>query len=195
MHNPVWVTVGSILVLAACGQTTAAAGTDAVMDAAQDAAPDVPQDVAEGLSDGCGGDACGADDVWDAAVDSQDTAAGDASGTDVWPADLAADTTASTIDCAAIATQLQDAIAALAQAHASCQHDADCTTVSVSTACQGSCGIGLNANFASQFATALAALDDKFCIQTNFAGQCGYATPKCIAPDPGCVNNQCVYKK
>ncbi len=111
------------------------------------------------------------------------------------PAADAADAALDSLDCAATMTHLQDAIAALAASRQGCQHDAECTTVSTSTACMGACGMGLNASFAGEFAAGLTAIDDKYCKQTNYAALCGYATPKCIAPAPGCVNNKCVYKK
>ncbi len=111
------------------------------------------------------------------------------------PAADAADAALDRTYCTATMAYLQHAIAALAASRQGCQQDADCTTVSTSTACRGACGIGLNVNFAGDYAAGLAALDDKFCKQTNYTASCGYATPKCIAPAPGCVNNQCVYKK
>ena len=111
------------------------------------------------------------------------------------PAADAADAELDRTYCTTTMAYLQHAIAALADSHQGCQQDAECTTVSTSTACMGACGIGLNASFASQFAAGLAALDDKYCNQTHYAALCGYATPKCIAPAPGCVNNKCVYKK
>jgi hypothetical protein len=191
MRGYAWVAVGLAQVLAACGQSAVAAAdlgdapvADAAVDAASEVAPTDAADVAkEGLSDGCGGDACGADDVQDVTAD----AASEVAPTDAADADA--------FDCAATMTALQDAISALVTSHADCQHDADCTTVSTSTACQGACGVGLNVNGVAAFQSALAALDDKFCKQSNYADQCGYATPKCIAPGPGCVNNLCVYKK
>lgn len=199
MRGPAWVAVAVANVLWACGSTSAATGATtedvsdvAVSDAATDAvtppdiadgdaAADVAPDEAGGQNDGCGADACGADDIQPDAADAMDSATPDAAP--------------DTLDCAAVLAQLQDGIALLQQGHMDCQHDTDCTSVSTTTACQGTCGVGLNVNFVDAFQKGLAALDDKFCQQTGFAAQCGYTTPKCIAPNPGCVDGQCVYKK
>ena len=152
---------------------------DAWPDVTDTAAVDAALDVSAGCDEGhCAKDA----QVADAALADADA------GTD-------ASAEADAIDCAAIMTALQDAISALAKSDNACQQDADCTTVSTSTACQGACGIGINSKFVSGFQTALAALDAQYCQQTGYAASCGYASPKCIAPNPGCVANLCVYKK
>ncbi len=186
MRRHVWVAICTAEVLAGCGQTAAAGGPDAVADAAvaPDTGPDVTDtaavDAAVDVSAGCDEGHC----VKDAAVADADAGA-----------DASADADADAIDCAAIMTALQDAISALAKSDNACQQDADCTTVSTSTACQGACGMGINSKFVSGFQSALAALDAQYCLQTGYAASCGYASPKCIAPNPGCVANLCVYKK
>ncbi len=201
MRNCSWVAAALLLVLAACGQSTAAAGTveDASgADGGSDAASDVGETVVDVPSDGCGGDACGNDDVWPDTGESPADADATAPGTDAAQETAAggvADAAGDALDCAATMADLQAAIDALATAHTDCQHDADCTNVPTSTACQGTCGIGLNVAAVDDFAKALKLLDDKYCAATNYAAQCGYASPKCMAPNPGCVNNHCVYKK
>ena len=163
-----------------------------------DIAPDVAEVAIDVLNDGCGGDACGADDVQPDVANSDDATAVDASpdaAQDTGSTEDAQSADADALDCAAVMAKLQDAINALATGHLDCQHDADCTNVSTTTACVGTCGIGLNVAFVTQFESGLAALDAKYCAATNYAAICGYVTPKCIAPNPGCVNSQCVYKK
>ena len=156
MRAYAWVAVIGVQVLAACEQTSVAAGADG-----------------------------GADTAADAVVDAADVVA----------ADSESDAPADALDCAATMTALQAAIAGILDSHNDCQQDADCTQVSVSTACQGACGSAVNIQYVSAFQTLLAALDHQYCTQTGYAAACGYASPKCIAPNPGCINSKCVYKK
>lgn len=193
----------------ACGSTATpstgdAAGSDLVVAdsaAVVDAAIDTPvaTDVGGDLADS------GADAAVDAAETAQDVlpdvdggAADTAIESDVTDAaevDGTQEDGSAAIDCQAVLSTLQAEIAKLSTGHVACAHDADCTTVPTSTGCQGTCGVGLNTQSVPGFATALAALDAKYCEKTDFTKFCGYSTPKCMAPAPGCVDGICVYKK
>lgn len=76
-----------------------------------------------------------------------------------------------------------------------CSQDADCVVVPTSTACQGACGVAVNAAEAQVLKTSLAWADEHICKANGYASQCGYATPKCMAPKPGCKAGACVYTK
>ena len=101
----------------------------------------------------------------------------------------------SVLDCNADLAALQAALTEAALSHGGCGQDSDCVVVPSGTACQGTCGVALNADSAAAFAAALAKLDDKYCISVNFSATCGYSTPKCMAPAPACVDGTCVYTK
>lgn len=76
-----------------------------------------------------------------------------------------------------------------------CQGDEDCTTVDVSTACQGACPLAVSVGVKDEVAKAVGWFDDNVCKPHDFATNCGYSTPKCMAPNPGCKAGKCVYNK
>lgn len=197
MSRSAWVAATAVLVLSACSETNynysdygdakLAAGAD-VADSAGDAAAEAGDSGSDAAAD-LTADA-------DTSVDSAGTdAAGEVAAADVAP-EVAADADAAdSLDCSATLTALQSEIDKLQSSHSDCSHDEECTTVPSGTACQGTCGVAILKSFASTFASALSDLNDKYCVKTGFSSTCGFSTPKCIAPNPGCVAGKCVYKK
>lgn len=76
-----------------------------------------------------------------------------------------------------------------------CNADSDCTVASTSTACSGTCGIAIVKTAAAALATDMAAVDSQICKPFDYGGKCGFATPSCMEPTPGCVSGKCVYSK
>jgi hypothetical protein len=97
--------------------------------------------------------------------------------------------------CEDMKAALDQKLAGLIDAANTCTVDSDCAHASTTTACQGTCGVAIRADRLGEFATQLAAMDQELCVATDYAAQCGYSTPKCMAPDPGCVDQRCVYDK
>jgi len=97
--------------------------------------------------------------------------------------------------CSSMSKALWDGINAAVEANNACAIDADCTTADQSTACQGACPAAINVAKKVAFGAAVDALDQSICKANNYAAKCGYATPKCMAPKPGCVAGKCVYNK
>ena len=120
-----------------------------------------------------------------------DTTAGCPSGTFEHPQTGACEKA----ECSVMSKALQDAIKALVDASNDCKEDGDCEIAQTGTACQGTCGAAINKQLKMGFGGKLATIDDKVCKATGYAGKCGFATPGCLAPTPGCVAGKCVYTK
>ncbi len=75
-----------------------------------------------------------------------------------------------------------------------CSADADCEPAGQSTACMGACPVIINKANKANF-SALVGKADAFCKANGVAAKCGYMTPGCLAPQPGCVSGKCVYTK
>lgn len=91
----------------------------------------------------------------------------------------------------AVSSAIQKAIAK----STACTADADCAVAQTSTTCQGTCGAAVNKAQMGALAGVVAWVDDHICKPQKYGAKCGYATPSCLAPNPGCVNGQCVYAK
>ena len=76
-----------------------------------------------------------------------------------------------------------------------CKTDEDCVTISVSTACQGACPMAVEAGMQNDVLKAIGWFDENVCQKFGYAAKCGYSTPKCMAPNPGCEAGMCVYSK
>ncbi len=88
-----------------------------------------------------------------------------------------------------------EAIGGVAATINKCSHDTDCIIVATSTACQGACGVAVNKAEASVLEASIAWADANICKANGYAAKCGFATPKCVAPKPGCAAGVCVYAK
>ena len=99
------------------------------------------------------------------------------------------------VTCDAMSKALFGAIEAAVDASNDCQVDEDCEAVDKSTACMGACPVAINSGHKDAFAATLGALDKAICVANDYAKLCGYATPKCLGPNPGCVAGKCVYSK
>jgi hypothetical protein len=88
---------------------------------------------------------------------------------------------------------VQQAIAAVTAGARACATDGDCTVVPTTTGCQGTCGEAVAKAQAAQLEAVVSWVDSHICKAQQFADQCGYATPKCMAPQPSCVQGQCAY--
>ncbi len=98
--------------------------------------------------------------------------------------------------CANMAAAVAAALnAATVQAAAGCTADEQCTAVSTTTACQGTCGAVVKKDAAAAMASTVAWLDANICKPQGYAGKCGYGTPSCKGPVPGCVAGKCVFDK
>jgi hypothetical protein len=76
-----------------------------------------------------------------------------------------------------------------------CEEDTDCVVVSTDTGCRGECGAAVNAASTAVVSDAIAWIDEQICSAHDFATECGFSTPDCAVPVPGCVDKQCVYSK
>ena len=81
------------------------------------------------------------------------------------------------------------------EAAKACQLDDDCTAIDVSTACQGACPMAVNSGMANDVLKAIGWFNDNVCVPFDYAKQCGFSTPKCLAPNVGCDAGVCVYSK
>lgn len=99
------------------------------------------------------------------------------------------------VTCDAMSKALFGAIDSAVDASNNCEIDNDCEAVDKSTACMGACPVAINQAHKDAFAATLDALDKGICVANDYAKKCGYATPKCLAPNPGCVAGKCVYSK
>jgi hypothetical protein len=179
---------GDVSATDAAADAAADAATDAEADAAADAAADVATDAA-------------ADATTDAAADATTDAAADAATTA--DADTDADTTQACLpwsggcvepSCLAIAKARTALVAEIqAQGAKPCAAKADCTTLDVSTACQGACPLAVHKDTVGPAQTKLTSFSVGVCQAFDAAGKCGYATPGCLAPDPTCEDGVCVY--
>ena len=97
--------------------------------------------------------------------------------------------------CVNMSQAKNDAIAQAVAVGSFCSDDAECVVVSTSTACAGTCGAAVNSDAAESVGQVVDWVDTNLCEAHDFAAQCGYSTPKCVAPDPGCVDGHCVYAK
>ncbi len=84
--------------------------------------------------------------------------------------------------------------AALAGAQA-CENDDECTIFDTSTPCGGTCGVPVNINQSLDLNIAIKWAGAKACGAIDFAVKCGYSTPGCVEPNPGCQDGMCVYSK
>ena len=105
------------------------------------------------------------------------------------------DSTCKEATCPTMSKSLTAAIAALVDASNTCTADTDCDVVQTGTGCRGTCGAAINKQAKTGFGGKLATIDDKVCKKTGYPGKCGYSTPSCIQPTPGCVAGKCVYTK
>lgn len=96
--------------------------------------------------------------------------------------------------CKAVSDSLQGTLGELLFAGGKCTQDTDCTTVSVSIACWGACPAAVNVAHKADVEAMIQA-HDAICKAADYANKCGYMTPKCMAPDPGCHGGVCVYNK
>ena len=76
-----------------------------------------------------------------------------------------------------------------------CNVDGDCIIASKYTKCAGACGVAINKDKEADLKTMLGWVDSNICIPLDYAKQCGYMTPMCMQPNPGCLNQACVYNK
>jgi len=97
--------------------------------------------------------------------------------------------------CEAMDAARNQAISDLVEQLATCAADSECSVTSISTDCQGACGAAIRIGKTDEFEMALKAINQALCVETDYVAKCGYATPKCLAPDPGCVAGMCVYTK
>jgi hypothetical protein len=103
--------------------------------------------------------------------------------------------TCMTADCATMSKTLHGAIDALVAASNSCNEDTECQVAQTATACQGTCGAAINKQHLTLFGGKLKNIEAKVCTATGYAQKCGFSTPKCLAPNAGCVAGKCVYSK
>ena len=97
--------------------------------------------------------------------------------------------------CKNMSGALHGALKALVAAHNTCAADTDCEVAPTGTKCQGTCGAAINKQSLMGFKGKLADINAKVCVATGYAAKCGYSTPGCMAPNPGCVDGKCVYDK
>ncbi len=97
--------------------------------------------------------------------------------------------------CANMSAAFGEAIAGTAATVKACKVDSDCVVVATSTACQGACGLPANKAEAKLLEDRVKWVDTDICQAFGYAKKCGYATPKCMAPNPGCEAGACVYAK
>ena len=105
------------------------------------------------------------------------------------------DLTCKDATCPNMSKALHGAISGLVASSNDCKEHTDCEIAATGTACQGTCGAAINKQALMGFKGKLAAIDQAVCKATGYAGKCGYSTPSCLAPTPGCVKGKCVYTK
>jgi hypothetical protein len=71
-----------------------------------------------------------------------------------------------------------------------CERDSDCTFISTSTGCQGTCGTYVNRAFARILSRKLAQLDERVC-SSYIEDGCAYSTPSCMQQRGACIEGQC----
>ncbi|MBI4699662.1 MAG: hypothetical protein HY744_00610 [Deltaproteobacteria bacterium] len=91
-------------------------------------------------------------------------------------------------ECASDAESARQYVEAARLQNLSCAAPADCTTVSVSTSCQGDCPAVVSVAGKAAVEAAVAEANERWC--DDRAG-CGYATPSCIMPEPVCEKGAC----
>jgi hypothetical protein len=91
------------------------------------------------------------------------------------------------LSCEERAMAARQAVVAVAQAHASCATDADCTSVDISTDCGGDCPYPVNWGGGAAVQAAVADVNAGVCKGYQDDG-CPYASPSCAYPpaDPVC---------
>ena len=97
--------------------------------------------------------------------------------------------------CENMSTSVNGAIDAAVAAAKACTKDKQCVIVQTSTACQGTCGVAVNKDDKSGVKDVVEWVSENICEENDFASMCGYATPSCLAPNPGCEAGACVYIK
>ena len=97
--------------------------------------------------------------------------------------------------CEAMEAAVSQAIASAVAAGLSCAKDADCTLVGTGNSCYGTCGEAVNTAAKPEIEKLVATLDEHICVALSYAEKCGFMTPMCIQPSPGCLNGECVYAK
>ena len=76
-----------------------------------------------------------------------------------------------------------------------CTASDECVIVGTGTECAGTCGAAVNETKKGPLLELLSWVDENICLHGDYASKCGYATPDCIEPNPGCVDGKCVYLK
>ncbi len=76
-----------------------------------------------------------------------------------------------------------------------CAVDADCIIVTTWTDCAGTCGASVNVAKKDEVTKVVGWLDKNICKAFGYKTKCGFAQPKCMKPQPGCVASKCVYFK
>ena len=97
--------------------------------------------------------------------------------------------------CENLAKAKSEAIdAAIAKAQV-CKVGADdeCIHIATSTACSGTCGAAVNAGMQNDVLKIVGWVDENLCKAFGYAAKCGFSTPKCMAPKPGCAAGKCEY--
>lgn len=71
-----------------------------------------------------------------------------------------------------------------------CETDADCVMVGRSTDCMGYCAAIIHASNEAAFTAFVQDVDTRVCEGYRDSG-CPYATPRCMKPNPACVEGTC----
>jgi hypothetical protein len=93
--------------------------------------------------------------------------------------------------CEALQHQAAQRLRAVVEAHQACTTDADCVSVSLSTACVDQCAAAINQEGAQRLPAVIAAVNAEVCAGST-EGHCTLLHPPCApARPPACVAGRC----
>lgn len=94
------------------------------------------------------------------------------------------------LSCQERVTRSSDDVNAVRQNNLSCTANTDCTTVSVSTGCQGACPVPVNQSGKSKVEQAVKQANQTYCATYRSDG-CPYVSPRCVATQVFCSEKVC----
>lgn len=95
--------------------------------------------------------------------------------------------------CDNLSKAKNDAIESITSKAKVCTAGEECAVAATSTDCGGTCGVAVNGGMTSDVQKIVDWVDENFCKKYDFKTKCGYSTPKCMAPKPGCNQGTCWY--
>lgn len=95
--------------------------------------------------------------------------------------------------CDNLSKAKNDAIESIANKAKVCTPGEECAVVATSTDCGGTCGVAVNAGMSNDVLKIVGWVDENLCKKYEFKTKCGFSTPKCMAPKPGCNQGSCWY--